>query len=354
MALSYYMEGERMNIEKKQFGTLHTGKEVYIYHLNNEKGFTLSVMEYGATITSVKYPDARENAEELTLGFDTLAPYIQGVPFYGATVGRFANRIKGGEFQIDGDFFQVTQNEGNNHIHGGKRGFDKQLWMSSAISSQDEVGVHFSYTSKDGEEGFPGECAVHVIITVNNKDEISMRYLAESDRPTPINLTNHTYWNLNGPESLSILDHYLEIEASSYLPVRKDLIPTGEVTSVKNTPFDFRRSNKIGESIDEAGGYDHCFVLNSPGALTKTAILFSPQSGRKMEILSTQPGLQFYTGNFLGGKRDRREKPLPPRCALCLETEGFPDAPNQPNFPPSILRPGEKYQEEVKFRFSCP
>jgi aldose 1-epimerase len=309
-------------------------------------------MEYGATITSVGYPDTMGNVEELTLGFDTLFPYLRGVPFYGATVGRFANRIRDGEFQIDGEFFQVTQNEGNNHIHGGKRGFDKRVWKSTGISSQDKAGVHFSYVSKDGEEGFPGECKVDVIITVNEKDEITIRYLAESDKPTPVNMTNHTYWNLDGPESLSILDHYLEIDASSYLPVKKDLIPSGEITAVKNTPFDFRTMKRIGDSIDKTGGYDHCFVLDSSGSLTKSAALFSPHSGRRMEILSTQPGLQFYTGNFLKGKRDRREKILPAQCALCLETEGFPDSPNRPNFPSPILRPGEKYQEEVKIRFS--
>ncbi len=343
-----------MNSKKEQFGTLNTGEVVYIYHLNNGNGLSLSVMEYGATITSVTFPNKKGEPEELTLGFDSLTSYLQGVPFYGATVGRFANRIQGGTFEIDGTSFQVTQNEGENHIHGGKKGFDKKKWASSPVSSDSELGVRFSYTSKDGEEGFPGECTVDMVITVNTENEISLLYLAESDRPTPINLTNHTYWNLDGAESYTILDHHLKIEASSYLPVREDLIPTGEISAVKNTPFDFRRMRRIGDSIDEAGGYDHCFVLDSSGFLTRTAELYSPQSGRKMEILSTQPGLQFYSGNFLAGKLDRREKELPARCALCLETEGFPDALNQPHFPSSILRPGEKYQEEVKFRFSCP
>ncbi len=272
----------------------------------------------------------------------------------GATIGRYANRIAGGRFVLEGHEYQLAKNDGPNHLHGGIRGFDKVIWQAEPFSQPSGIGVRFSYLSPDGEEGYPGNLSCRVTYLLTNDCQLEISYQATTDRPTHLNLTNHSYFNLSAGARSNILDHELQIVASAFTPVNETLIPTGEIKPVAGTPFDFRQPVRIGERIDQVpGGYDHNFVLDNKGELAVVARVFEPDSGRKLELLTTEPGLQFYSGNFLDGTiRGKGGKIYGPRSAFCLESQHFPDSPNQPHFPSTILRPGEVFKSTTIFRFS--
>lgn len=344
-----------MELSHRIFGKTPAGEEVDEFTFTNRNGMSFSVLSFGATLSSVKTVDAHERAEEITLGFDTLDGYLGRHPYFGATVGRVANRIAKSSFSLDGAAYSLMANDGANHLHGGGRGFDHIVWQVSPFAKEVQAGARFTYLSRDGEEGYPGNLTVEVTYTLDEGDDLTILYEATTDRPTPVNLTNHTYWNLKGAGNGTILDHRITIFADSYLPVDAELIPTGELRKVTGTPFNFRAERAIGKSIEAAGGYDHCFVIKRKGeGLAKAARVYEPSSGRGFEVHTTLPGVQFYTGNFLdgsfvgrGGKRFERHG------AFCLETEGFPDAVNRPTFPSVILRPGQRYRSATKLHFFC-
>jgi len=335
------------------------GQAVEAFTLTNPHGLEAKVMTYGATVLSLKVPDRSGKLGNVVLGFDTLAPYLAGVPFYGATVGRYANRIGGAQFTLDGSVHRLAANNGKNSLHGGAQGFDKRVWTAEIVDGQ---SVRMTYVSPDGEEGYPGQLTVHVTYRLDDRDTLAIEFDAQTTAPTVVNLANHAYFNLTGDPAKPILGHLLEMPASAFTAVDSALIPTGEVRPVAGTPFDFRKPHAIGERIGEAdqqlrygGGYDHNWVLDKPGAgaLSLAAILTDPESGRRMEVRTTQPGVQFYSGNFLDGK------PLPGgtvfahRTGLCLETQHFPDSPNHPDFPGTVLRPGQTYAETTLLTFQA-
>jgi aldose 1-epimerase len=333
-------------ITKTDWGE-HDGKKVYLYTLVNDKGTEVTITNYGGTVTSFVIPDKNGNRSSIIIGFDSLQPYLQKPPYFGALIGRYANRIGDAKFTLDGATYQLAANDGKNTLHGGLKGFDKVVWDAS-IPSDSIPSLNLKYLSKDGEEGYPGNLTVAVQYTLTNDNELKIEYNAETDKATPVNLTNHSYFNLSGDVNNIILNETLMIDADNYTPVDSTLIPTGEIKPVKGTPFDFTTAKKIGRDFDSVkGGYDHNWVLNKKDAsLQKVAELSDSISGRSLEVYTTQPGLQFYTGNFLDGKFINRDgKPLKLHSALCLETQHFPDSPNKPGFPSTILRPGEKYHE---------
>jgi len=336
-------------------GRLPDGRAVDRFVLRNAHGITADLMSYGATLMALRTPDRSGRCENIVLGFDALEPYLAGTPYFGATVGRYANRIAGARFMLDGHTHQLAANDGRHHLHGGIVGFDKVLWSARAVDEAEGAGVVFSYLSADGEEGYPGELSVEVRYRLTNDDRLSIEYRATTKRPTHVNLTHHSYFNLSGDARREITGHRLLIDADRFTPVDAELIPTGELRPVAGTPFDFRTSRVIGERIrdeDEqlrfGGGYDHNFLLNkpAPGALTRAAVLSEPESGREMELWTTEPGLQFYSGNNLHGQLRR--------AGLCLEPQHFPNSPNEPSFPSAILRPGEEYRTRCEFRFMAP
>jgi len=331
-------------ISKKDWGEVD-GKKIYLYTLENNNGTTLTITNYGGAVTSFVTQDKNGNRSSIIIGFDSLQPYLQQPPYFGALIGRYGNRIGNATFKLDGTTYKLAANDGKNHLHGGLKGFDKVVW-DATIPNDSVPSLTLKYLSKDGEEGYPGNLNVTVQYTLNNDDGLEIEYNAETDKATPVNLTNHSYFNLTGDVSNTILNHTLMIDADNYTPVDTTLIPTGEIKPVKGTPFDFTTAKKIGQDIDAVkGGYDHNWVLNKKDtSLQKVAELSDSISGRTLEVYTTQPGLQFYTGNFLDGKFiNRGGKPLQVHTALCLETQHFPDSPNKPNFPPTILKPGEKY-----------
>lgn len=333
-------------ITKTDWGVVD-GEKVYLFTLVNDKGDTATITNYGGTVTSFVTPDKNGKYSSVIIGFDSLAPYLQQPPYFGALIGRYGNRIGDARFTLDGTVYHLAANDGKNTLHGGIKGFDKVVWDAS-IPSDTVPSLILKYLSKDGEEGFPGNLNVTVQYTLTNDDGLKIEYNAETDKATPVNLTNHSYFNLSGDVSNSILNETLMLDADNYTPVDSTLIPTGEIKPVKGTPFDFTTPKKIGRDMGNVkGGYDHNFVLNKKdSSLTEVAVLSDSISGRSMEIYTTQPGLQFYTGNFLDGKFiNRGGKPLTLHSALALETQHFPDSPNKPNFPSTILRPGEKYHE---------
>jgi len=338
-------------ITKTDWGE-HDGKKVYLYTLVNDKGTEVTITNYGGTVTSFVTPDKNGNRSSIIIGFDSLQPYLQKPPYFGALIGRYANRIGDAKFTLDGVTYQLAANDGKNTLHGGLKGFDKVVWDASILS--DSVpSLNLKYLSKDGEEGYPGNLTVAVQYTLTNDDELKIEYNAETDKATPVNLTNHSYFNLSGDVTNTILNETLIIDAGNYTPVDSTLIPTGEIKPVKGTPFDFTTAKKIGRDFDSVkGGYDHNWVLNKKDAsLQKAAELSDSISGRSLEVYTTQPGLQFYTGNFLDGKFINRDgKPLKLHSALCLETQHFPDSPNKPGFPSTILRPGQKYHEVTIYK----
>jgi len=352
-------ENMHRRIEKSYFGRVGD-QTVEIYTLTNVHGVEARIMTYGATIVSLKTPDSAGRVKNIVLGFDTLDPYLAGVPYFGATVGRYANRIANGRFGLDGESYQLPKNDGPNSLHGGRRGFDKRVWTAEPIESVRGQAVRLTYVSAAGEEGYPGELTAHVTYRLGDDNSLVIEYQAVTTAPTPINLTNHAYFNLSGDTQRPIVNHILMINADRFTPVNTTLIPTGELRAVANTPFDFRKPQPIATRInDEAEqlhlghGYDHNWVLTKShlGMLTLAAILTDPESGRSLEVRTTQPGLQFYSGNFLDGDPLAGGTVFNYRTGLCLEAQHFPDSPNQPAFPSTILRPGQIYSEKTVLVF---
>lgn len=340
---------------KSSFGKLADGRDVELYTLANKAGTTVQLMTYGAAIVSIKTPDKAGKPGEVTLGFDTLDGYLsKNNPHFGCTTGRFANRIAKGKFTLEGKEYTLATNNGPNHLHGGLKGFDKQLWKATPLRD-DEPGVKFEYTSPDGEEGYPGALTTEVTYRLSADSELRIEYKATTDKATPLNLTNHTYFNLGAPGASDILGHELTLQCDQYVPVNAELIPTGELAPVKGTPMDFTTMHTIGERIMDVGdkpkGYDHCYVINEGNVSpTPCAKVVEPKSGRVMEVFTTEPGVQLYTGNFLNGFAGRGGK-YPQHSGFCLETQHFPDSINQPNFPTTVLKPGETYMQVTIFKF---
>jgi len=328
------------------------GKKVELFTLVNHEGDTVTITNYGGTITSFVVPDKNGNRSSVIIGFDSLAPYLQKPPYFGALIGRYANRIGGAQFTLNHNEYKLNPNDGKNTLHGGLKGFDKVVW-DATVPSDSLPSIELNYTSKDGEEGFPGNLKVMVKYTLTDDAGLKIEYNAETDKPTPVNLTNHSYFNLSGSVKNSILDETLWIDADKYTPVDSTLIPTGEIKSVKGTPFDFTSPKKMGRDIDSVkGGYDINYVLNRTDSTSPHVAEVSDSiSGRTMEVYTTQPGLQFYTGNFLDGKfTGRYGNPISLHSAFCLEAQHFPDSPNKPGFPTTTLNPGEKFHQETVYK----
>ncbi len=343
----------KKGIAKASWGS-YDGKDVFLFTLTNAKGNQVKISNYGGTVTSWVEPDKNGNKNSIVVGFDSLSGYLAHPPYFGALVGRYGNRIGDAKFTLDGKTYKLAANNGKNSLHGGLKGFDKVVWDASA-DNDSLPALTLKYLSKDGEEGFPGNLSVTVQYSLSDDDQLMIDYSATTDKATPINLTNHSYFNLTGDVSNTILNHTLQINADNFTPVDTSLITTGEIKSVKGTPFDFTTPIKIGARIDSvAGGYDHNFVLNSKGgSLQLAAILTDSVSGRKLEVSTTEPGLQFYTGNFLDGKFMNHDgKPVNQHTAMCMETQHFPDSPNKPKFPSAILKPGETYHTTTVYKLS--
>ena len=344
------------------FGQLPDGRRVELFTLRNTHGVEVRVMTYGAIVTSIRTPDASGQVADIVLGFDSLPGYLGASPYFGAIVGRYANRIAAGRFTLDGVEYHLAQNNGPNSLHGGVRGFDKVLWSAEPFENDSAMGVKLRYESADGEEGYPGALTVQVTYTLNEANELIVEYEASTTKATPLNLSQHTYWNLHGEGRGDILDHVLQLNASAFTPVDSTLIPTGKIAPVAGTPFDFRQSAAVGARIDGPDeqlrfgrGYDHNWVLDrqGQGTLALAARLQDPQSGRVLEVRTTEPGIQFYSGNFLDGTiKGKGGHVYAHRTGLCLETQHFPDSPNHSNFPSTILRPGARYQSRTVFAFS--
>lgn len=346
------------------FGTLPDGAAVERYTLTNPNGLEMSVITYGAIIVSLQTPDRDGHLDDIVLGYDDLAGYFRDTPYFGAIVGRYANRIAGGRFALDGMTYTLAQNDGQNHLHGGVQGFDKVLWDAAPFESDSGVGVTMTHLSPDGTEGYPGTVSVRVTYRLTPDNRLVVDYLATTDRATPINLSQHSYFNLAGHGGLvsEVSDHVLTIHASRYTPVDSTLIPTGTLADVDGTPFDFREPTAIGARIDapheqlrRGGGYDHNWVLDGDrdgGALVPAARVVHPATGRTLDVHTTEPGLQFYSGNFLDGTiTGKSGRVYAHRTGFCLETQHFPDSPNQAGFPSTILRPGEEYRSRTVFEF---
>jgi len=344
-----------MSIQKSEFGKTPDGTAIELYTLRNKNGLVAKAMTYGAILTELHVPDKTGKMAGIVLGFGNLQDYVERNPFFGATAGRYANRIANAEFTLDGKAYHLFANNGPNSLHGGKKGFDKVVWKAQPKQSSDGPSVTFSYLSRDGEEGYPGNLNVTCIYTLTDGDALKLEFTAMTDKPTVVNLANHSYFNLGGEGSGTILDEILTINADRYTVVDEQLIPTGEIASVKGTPLDFSSPAPIGARIQRlTGGYDHNYVLNGPaGRLSFAARVKDSKSGRVMEVLTTQPGVQLYTANFLDGKTiGVGGKPYGKHAALCLETQHFPDSPHHPTFPTTTLRPGEKFDQTTIFRFS--
>jgi len=339
------------------FGKTKDGEAVEIYTFKNAHGVTARVMTYGATLTEMHVPDKAGNFADVTLGFSDLASYLKGHPFFGSTTGRYANRIAGGRFTLNGKEYKLAVNNGPNSLHGGLKGFDKVVWKAKEIESHRGPAVQFDYVSADGEEGYPGKLTVSVVYTLTNDNELRIDYRAETDKPTVVNLTNHAYWNLAGDGEGTILDHHLQVLATQFTPVDDTSIPTGELKNVEGTPMDFLRPQAIGARIAQApngNGYDHNFVLrkSDTNTLDLAATVKDPKSGRVMQIFTTEPGIQLYTANHLDGSLTGKSgKKYVKNGAFCLETQHYPDSPNKPNFPSTVLRPGEVYATTTVHRF---
>jgi len=345
-----------MDLKKESFGRLPDGTEIDIYTLTNRNGLRVRIMTYGATIVSLEAPDREGKLADIVLGYDSLEGYMKVNPYFGCIVGRYANRIAGGRFVLDGITYELAKNDGKNHLHGGVKGFDKVVWTADEpVRREGAVGVKMGYLSKDGEEGYPGNLACTVIYELTDQNELKISYEATTDKPTPVNLTNHSYFNLAGQGNGDILGHGLMVNADAYTPVGEGLIPNGTITPVENTPMDFTKLKAMGAQIGQVeGGYDINFVLRgTQGELGLAAQVYEPTSGRVMEIDTTEPGIQFYTGNFLDGTiTGKGGKVYKQHYGFCLETQHFPDSPNKLDFPSTILRPGEKYSSLTICKFS--
>jgi aldose 1-epimerase len=350
-------------VNEATFGVAPDGQQVSVYTLTNRNGVEARVTNYGGIVLSLRVPDRDGELDDVVLGFDSLDNYVAGHPYFGAIIGRYGNRIAGGRFTLDGETYELAQNNGPNSLHGGEQGFDKVVWTAEPFENETGQGLVLTYTSHDGEEGYPGTLQSRVTYTLTDQNELIFDYQATTDRATPVNLTQHTYFNLEGDGSGSILDHEMMLNASRFTPVDSTLIPTGELRSVEGTPFDFREPTPLGSRIEEddeqiriGGGYDHNYVIDrSAGdSLTLAARVYEPTSGRVMEVLTTEPGVQLYTGNFLDGSLTGKNGAVyARRTGFCLETQHYPDSPNQPSFPSTILQPGEEYRSTTVYRFSA-
>jgi aldose 1-epimerase len=336
------------------FGRLPDGTPIDMFTLANPRGMQVRVMTYGATLISVRVPDRGGRMDDVVLGFDRFDDYLTKARYFGSIVGRYGNRIGNARFSLDGRPIQLAANNGKNHLHGGVSGFDKRVWMAKPLERSGASGVIFTYTSADGEEGYPGTLKATVTYTLTDRNELTLDYEATTDKPTVINLTNHSYFNLSGRGAGSILGHQLLINADRYTPTDSTQIPTGQIVPVAGTPFDFRKPAAIGARIDAdheqlryGDGYDHNFVLNGGRELHLAARVADPSSGRTLQVDTTEPGVQFYAGN----KLDLARNGFARRSAFCLETQHFPDSPNKPNFPSTVLRPGETYRSKTVFTF---
>jgi aldose 1-epimerase len=351
---------QKAKIEKHEFGKLADGTEIALYTLRNRNGLAVQISNYGGAVVSVKTPDRGGRMADVVLGYNQPQSYADDTVFFGIIVGRYANRIAKGKFSLKGVEYQLAQNNPPNHLHGGVRGFNKVIWSPRAVSRPDGAALELSYLSKDGEEGYPGNLSVKVIYVLTNANELRIEYSATTDKETIVNLTNHSYFNLAGAGAGSILQHVLRINASKFTPIDETSIPTGELRPVKGTPFDFTRATVIGTRIDQADeqlrfgkGYDHNFVLNKKGKeLSFAAEAYEPKSGRVLEVWTTEPGLQLYTGNFLDSVHGKGGKVYNKRDAFCLEAEHFPDSPNQPSFPSVVLEPNRRYTEMTVYKFT--
>jgi aldose 1-epimerase len=351
----------QMGIQKSDFGKTADGTPVEAYTLTNSNGVAAKVITYGATLTELHVPDNKGVSADVVLGFAGMSPgYLDKSPYFGATVGRYANRIAKAKFTLDGKEYTLAVNNGPNSLHGGKVGFDKKVWKAEIVPNSDGESVRFTYTSPDGEEGYPGTLKTSVTYSLTDKNELVLDYKATTDKDTVLCLTNHSYFNLAGEGNGNILDQVLMLNADKYLPVDDTLIPTGELKDVKGTPLDFTDPTPIGQRIDQVPGgppkgYDHCYVINGQaGTLRPAARVTDPKSGRILEMDTTEPGVQFYTGNFLDGSViGKAGKPYPIHGAFCLEAEHYPDSPNHPAFPSVELKPGETYTQTTVYKFSA-
>jgi aldose 1-epimerase len=347
-----------LKIKRQSFGVLNSSP-VDLFTLSNDQGMSVAITNYGGAITSIRVPDREGNVDDVVLGYETLEEYAKNPRYLGCLVGRHANRIALGKFSLNGINYQLAQNNGANHLHGGPKGFDKKIWKPSETEGNDSVSLRLEYTSVAGEENYPGNLSVDVTYVLYGENAFGIEYHATTDADTIVNLTNHSYFNLAG--SGDILQHELTINADSFTPVSKDLIPTGEIRSVQDSPMDFRARTSIGARINEpydqlgfTGGYDHNFVLNQrDGSVKLAASAYEPTKGRVLEVATTQPGMQFYSGNFLDGSLTGKGGIVYNKYAgFCLETQHFPDTPNHENFPTTLLKPGEDYRHKTRFRFS--
>jgi len=343
----------KTNITEKPFGNFE-GKPVTEYTITNSKGMQIGIINYGGTITKLIVPDKNGTMGDVVLGYESLDGYLQkGNPFFGALIGRYGNRIAKGKFKLDGKEYKLATNNFPNSLHGGNKGFDKVWWN---IEKLGDSSLKLTYISKDGEEGYPGNLNAEVIYTLGSDNSIKLDYTATTDKPTPVNLTNHSYFNLSAGKDSTILNHEVMLNADKYTPVDATLIPTGQIADVKGTPMDFTSAKKVSKEIESVkGGYDHNWVLNRTSKdLEKAATVYEPNSGRYMEVFTIEPGIQFYTGNFLDGtlNNTKNGQKYVKHAALCLETQHYPDSPNEPSFPSTILKPGETYKTTTVYKFS--
>ncbi|MPY86551.1 MAG: galactose-1-epimerase [Luteitalea sp.] len=349
------------SIDRRTYGETSNGEAVDLYTMGNANGVEVQITNYGGIVVSISAPDRSGASADIVLGHDAIEGYEKDSPYFGAIVGRYGNRIANGQFTLDGATHRLARNNGQNHLHGGLKGFDKAVWQMSEREDPNGLAVELRYRSKDGEEGYPGNVDATVTYTLTEQNELRIDYAATTDKPTVVNLTNHSYFNLAGHAQEDILGHELMIDADRFTPVDEGLIPTGELRPVDGTPFDFRTPTPIGARINEKDqqlafgtGYDHNYVLNGKaGSLRLVAQVREPRSGRVLEVLTTEPGVQFYSGNFLDGTiRGKGAKAYGPRAGFCLETQHFPDSPNKPTFPTTLLRPGQQYWTTTVYRFS--
>lgn len=364
-ARSWGVPAAKSSVKVQSFGAIASGEKTDLYVLTNNRGMSVAITNYGATVVSIKVPDRAGKIADVVLGFDAAKEYEEGTAHIGGTIGRYANRIAHGSFTLAGKTYTLPKNNGENTLHGGLLGFDKKIWMAKEVPSKEGVAVEFTYVSPDGEEGFPGTMTVTVLFTLlNTKNELRIDYSASTDKPTVVNLTNHSYFNLAGQGNGDILSQTLQLNASKFLPVDSGLIPTGELRNVKNTPFDFTRPVAIGaringedEQLKLGRGYDHNWVLDRKtgfSGMELAAIARDPKSGRELEVLTTEPGIQFYTGNFLDGTaHGKGGKVYEQRFAFCLETQHFPDSPNHAGFPTTTLFPSKPFHSTTILRFSA-
>lgn len=352
---------DSVSIEKKEYGTTPAGQKVAIYTLKNQKGMEVNIMTYGGIITSLKVPNKAGISEEVVIGFNNLEQYTKDNPYFGALIGRFGNRIAKGKFTLDGREYSLAINNPPNALHGGPEGFHRVIWTAEEAKGGDFATLKLKYLSKDMEEGYPGNLTVFVTYTLKNDNSLDVLYEATTDKKTVVNLTQHSYFNLSADFTKPILDHEITIDADKLVPVAATLIPTGKLTDVTNTPFDFRKPKAIGKEIEAKDeqlknglGYDHCWVLNNQDKGERfAASAYDPTSGRLLEVYTDQPGIQFYSGNFLDGTLPMRNGgAYARRTGFCLETQHYPDSPNQKDFPTTVLNPGENYKTKTTFKFS--